>query len=115
MTDSVVHIAVLGSGRVSRDDKAVAIGGPKPQLLVARLALNAPRPVSTDELIDVMWGESPPVTARKMLQKYVWNLRSIIGGDLLVTEGDGYALTLDPSKVDALRFAQLLEELHIRK
>jgi DNA-binding SARP family transcriptional activator len=110
MIDSVVQMTVLGSVRVLKEHRPVAIGGPKPQLLMARLALEAPKPVSTDELIGVMWGDRLPATARKMLQKYVWQLRHVIGDDLLVTEGDGYALALDPSQVDALRFEQLLEE-----
>ncbi len=109
MTANTVQIEILGSVRVLKDDRPVAIGGPKPQLLVARIALSTPRPVSVDELIDVMWRERPPATARKMLHKYVWELRSRVGDEVVVTDGDGYALAADRVHVDAFRFEHLVE------
>jgi len=97
-----VQIAVLGPVRAFRDGAPTSIGGPQPQLLLAWLALASPRTVPTDELIDVIWGEQPPATARKILQKYVWTLRSAIGDDALITESDGYALAvaLSDQRVD---------------
>jgi DNA-binding SARP family transcriptional activator/tetratricopeptide (TPR) repeat protein len=76
------------------------------------LALQAGAPVSTDHLIEGLWGESPPATANKMIQIFVSQVRKALdaGGDAgrLVTRGRGYELRIDADDVDALRFERLL-------
>jgi len=76
------------------------------------LALQAGSPVSTDHLIEGLWGESPPATANKMIQIFVSQVRKALdaSGDAgrLVTVGRGYELRIDRDDVDALRFERLL-------
>ena len=77
---------------------------------LAILALEANAPVSADRLIDGLWGDAPPATARKAVQVLVSHLRKeLAGADAeIVTRGRGYELRVDPDSVDALRFERLL-------
>ena len=59
-----LRISLLGPVKVEVDGEIVAIA-PKPRLLLARLAMNAPRPVSRGALIEALWTDDPPETARK--------------------------------------------------
>jgi DNA-binding SARP family transcriptional activator/WD40 repeat protein len=71
--------------------------------------------VSTDELIDTLWGEAPPRSAAKALQNHVLRLRNILEPDrdgspvLLVTDGSGYRLNVADDAIDARRFERLVE------
>jgi hypothetical protein len=62
------------------DDHLVAIGAGKPRALLAMLALSEGSPVSSEALIDGLWGETPTATAPKMMQVYVSQLRKVLGG-----------------------------------
>jgi DNA-binding SARP family transcriptional activator/DNA-binding beta-propeller fold protein YncE len=70
--------------------------------------------VSTDRIIDALWGSQPPGAAMKAVQGYVSHLRRVLDpGDansLLVTQAPGYALRADAVVVDATRFEQLAGE-----
>jgi class 3 adenylate cyclase len=61
--------------------------------------------VSVDELIDGLWGDEPTPGARSTLQTYVSNLRHELG-DVIVHDGGGYRLDVDPQQVDAVRFEE---------
>lgn len=52
----------------SVDGRTVPLGGAKPRAVLAMLALNPSTTVSTDRLIDGLWGSEPPATAAKTLQ-----------------------------------------------
>lgn len=107
-----VRIYLLGTTRLTIDGRAVALGGRRQAAVLTHLALRAPELVPTESLVDAVWGERSPVTARKTLQKYVSELRAAMSGaaSLLVTEGPGYALSVDPGDVDAVRFARLVSQ-----
>jgi DNA-binding SARP family transcriptional activator len=66
--------------------------------------------VSTDRLIDSLWGASPPITCGKSIQVYVSRLRKAIGDNRLVTHAPGYVLYVDAAELDLLRFEQLVTE-----
>ncbi len=76
----------------------VVVGGDEPHLarqeraVLARLVLAAGAGVSSDALIDVLWGDDPPAGARSTLQGYVHRLRRAVGADSIVRDGGGYAL-----------------------
>jgi YVTN family beta-propeller protein len=107
-----IQIRLLGLVEVSLDGQPVALGGSKQRALLALLALNVNAPVSTDRLIEGLWGESAPPSAVKMVQLYVSQLRSLLdGGDgVIVTRGRGYELRLHADAVDAVRFERLVAE-----
>ena len=78
--------------------------------LLAFLLLHANEPVSSDRLIDEVWGPTPPKTAGASLQNYVSRLRKAIGAELLVSEPAGYMLRVDPERFDLARFERLTAE-----
>jgi WD40 repeat protein/DNA-binding SARP family transcriptional activator len=104
-----VHIRVLGPVGVLQDGIEVVLGGPKQRTVLALLATRAREVVPVDALIDGVWGEEPTPGARSTLQTYVSNLRAAIG-DVIVREGGGYRLDLDPRAVDAVQFAEAVEQ-----
>ncbi|MDP9491977.1 MAG: AfsR/SARP family transcriptional regulator [Actinomycetota bacterium] len=105
-----MEFRILGPLEVRREGRPVHIGGAKERTLLALLLLHAGEPVSADHLIDELWGDSPPATARKSLQVRVVGLRRALRGDALLTRGNGYLLRLEPKQLDLHRFEQLLSE-----
>jgi basic membrane lipoprotein Med (substrate-binding protein (PBP1-ABC) superfamily)/DNA-binding SARP family transcriptional activator len=92
------------------EDRAIAVGGRKHQVLLVLLLLNANRVISTDRLLDELWGDDAP-GKENALWVYISRLRSTLGGrDLLVTHDHGYSLTVDPSDVDAHQFEAMVSE-----
>jgi DNA-binding SARP family transcriptional activator len=83
--------------------------GGQPRALLALLLLNANDVVSADRVIDEIWGERPPDTARHALHGYVSRLRKALGPEVLTTKPGGYAAAVAPGELDADRFTQMLE------
>src|SRR6059058_6021136 len=106
--EKTMDIRVLGPMEATAGGKPLPAGGGKPRALLAMLALQAGAPVSTDRLIEGLWGERAPATATKMIQIFVSQLRKALDANgeagRLVTRGRGYELRIDPDDVDALRF-----------
>ena len=82
----------------------------KPRIVLAVLLLHANEVVSTDALIDAVWGASPPERAKGSLQNYVSHLRKALGGQRLVSEPGGYLLRVEPGELDAEVFERLVRE-----
>ena len=93
----------------------VGLGGPKQRALLAFLLLNANEVVSSDRLIDALWEEEPPATARKALQLYVSRLRKLLGRECLQTEAAGYVLRVGADELDLERFVRLREQGQLRE
>src|SRR5438874_7519983 len=104
------QFSLLGPLSVSSDGTPVALGGQKRRALLAVLLLDANNVVSRDRLIDALWGEEPPDTARNTIQVYVSQLRKLLPDDVLETAPPGYRLILDPDAVDLFEFVRLSEE-----
>src|SRR5919106_1022981 len=105
-----LDVRLLGPLEVSRQGRAVPIGGPKPRALLAALALDARRVVSVDGLLESLWPGEPPETAAHAVQVYVSQLRQALGDDTISTRPPGYAFELDRGSVDVHRFARLVSE-----
>ncbi len=101
---------ILGPLEVRDDGATLPLGGGKQRALLALLLLHPNEAVSTDRLIDELWGEQPPPTAGKILQNHVSQLRRVLSDGLLVTRGRGYALRVAAGELDLDRFRQGLEE-----
>ena len=97
-------LRVLGPLEVSLDDTPVELGSRKQRLVLAVLAALANRPVSSDLLIDQIWGETPPDRATHSLQTYVSNLRRLIGKDRIRRTSAGYVLHVEPDESDVAMF-----------
>jgi DNA-binding SARP family transcriptional activator len=102
-----MEFRILGPLEVRGDAGAVALGGAKQRALLALLLLNANQVVSSDRLIDALWEEGPPATARKALQLYVSHLRKLLGRERLCTEAAGYVLRVGAEELDLARFERL--------
>ena len=77
---------------------------------LALLALAAPRPVSSDRLIDEVWGDDAPAKPDNALDAQISYLRRLLGRDVVVRQGAGYVLEVDADEVDAHRFERLVGE-----
>src|SRR5919199_690511 len=102
-----MEFRILGPLEVRGEAGAVALGGAKQRALLALLLLNANQLVSSDRLIDALWDERPPATARKALQLYVSHLRKLLGRERLCTEAAGYVLRVGAEELDLARFDRL--------
>ena len=108
---TAVEVRVLGAIEVVGDDGPVSLGAAKLRRLLASLVIHRGETCSADVLIEAVWGATPPVSARKLVQVYVSQLRRTLPADArIVTNGSGYALDLDPASLDATRFERLLAE-----
>ncbi len=106
---------ILGPLEVLDDGRQLALGGTRQRALLAILLLHANEVVSTDRLVEELWGENPPETGAKALQVAVSQLRktlqSTAGADgLLVTRSPGYLLNVHPGELDLDRFEALVQE-----
>jgi len=102
---------ILGPPELLLDGRPVGVGGPQQRALLAVLLLEANRVVSADRLVDQLWGERPPPTARSLLQGCVAQLRRALrAGDRqpLVTRPPGYLLEVRPGELDLDRFEDLV-------
>ena len=91
-------------------DVAVALGGVRERSLLAILLLNANELVSTDRIVDELWGDRPPKAAVKTVQVYVSRLRKILGAQAIVTRPPGYVLHVEDQQFDLRRFERLAAE-----
>src|SRR5215207_1517950 len=105
-----MEFRLLGPLEVSVDRRVLPIGGKKQRVLLAELLLHANEIVSVDRLIDAIWGEKPPETARNTVQTYVRHLRKTLEAARIQHRAPGYVLLAKPTEVDLLRF----DELHGR-
>lgn len=102
---------ILGPLEVSDGGEQLAIGGPQQQALLAVLLIHANRVVSVDRLVDCLWGDAPPATARSLLQGCVAGLRRALRvgrAERLLTRPPGYLLEVGPGEVDLDRFEHLV-------
>jgi DNA-binding SARP family transcriptional activator/WD40 repeat protein/energy-coupling factor transporter ATP-binding protein EcfA2 len=102
-----VLFQVLGPFEAHVDGHAVPLGAARQRIVLAALVANANAVVSTDRLIDIVWGDDPPQTSLSTLQKYVYRLRGSLG-DRILTRPPGYVLRLQHGESDASRFESLL-------
>ena len=105
-----MEFRLLGPLEVAEHDRPLALGGGKQRSLLAVLLLHANEVVSTERLIDELWGETPPATVAKSIQVYVSRLRRQLGDGRLVTRTPGYVLHVDPSELDLARFERLVAD-----
>ena len=87
-------LAPVGAGIGAPAGRERSLGGPKQRLVLALLLAEPNTTVSVERLIDGVWGEAPPGSARHTLQSYVSELRKSVG-DVIERDGTGYAIRVD--------------------
>ena len=109
-----VDFLLLGPLEARQAGRPLRLGSIKHRMLLAKLLLHANQVVSTEELIDTVWGEQPPATVRQSLQNHVASLRRAIEPDgeprTLRTRDPGYLVQIDPEQLDLQRFRRLVDE-----
>src|SRR5712692_8344828 len=105
-----MEFRILGPLEVVEEGHRVKLGGARRRALLAILLTRANEIVSTDRLIDELWGDRPPKTAANTLQYYVSQLRKLLGADRIVTRRPGYLIQVEPGELDLERFERLAEE-----
>jgi flavin reductase (DIM6/NTAB) family NADH-FMN oxidoreductase RutF/DNA-binding SARP family transcriptional activator len=101
---------LLGPLEARDEGRHVHLGGAKPRALLALLLLDAGRTVSSTRLVDELWGEDAPASARKMVQINVSHLRKVLPPGVLRTDAAGYRVQIDPETLDLGRFERLAGE-----
>ncbi len=113
-----MEFRVLGKLEVFRDGEAVNLGSFRQRSLLA-LLLCAPNSVlSTDQIIDSLWGDDGGPDKQNALWVYVSGIRKALepdrpkrtDGTVLLTRSPGYLAEVDPDSVDSLRFERLVVE-----
>jgi DNA-binding SARP family transcriptional activator/predicted ATPase len=102
-----LEFSILGPLEVRADGQAIGTGTSKEWALLALLLLNADRVVPVARLVDELWGERVPGSARKMVQISVSQLRKQLPAGLIQTKAPGYRLNLGEHGLDLRRFEQL--------
>ena len=105
-----MEFLILGPLEAVEGDRSLPLGGGRQRALLALLLTRANQVVSTDLLIDELWGVRPPKQALNTIQYYVSQLRKTLGADRIVTRPPGYAIRIDTEELDLARFERLAAE-----
>lgn len=106
---------VLGPLRVCTDEGEVAIRAGRERVLLAMLVLRAGGTVHVDQLVDALWPEAPPHSARNQVQACVSRLRKRLAeaglpGNVIGTDPSGYRLQVEPRCIDISDFRAHVEK-----
>ncbi|WP_026117948.1 BTAD domain-containing putative transcriptional regulator [Nocardiopsis alkaliphila] len=111
-----MRFGILGPLQVwSGDGEPVRVPEAKVRVLLAALLLNEGRPVTTDTLIDDLWGEHLPAHPTRVLRAKLSRLRGVLeeaepgARDRVSRTTGGYRLRVEPDEVDFIRFRALVE------
>jgi len=105
-----IVVRVLGPVRLRAGDRWQVPASPQLRLVLGLMALRIGQVVPVAELIDAIWEDEPPRSARASLQALMTRLRQLLRplpGASLTRCGDGYLLEFDQDLVDAERSRSL--------
>jgi len=108
-----MEFRLLGPVEVAGESGTLALGGTKIRTLLAALLLAPGRVIAMDRLVDLIWDDEPPPTARALIQTYISTLRRTIGDtgtDLIRTEAPGYLARVAEDSIDRNRFEQFVAQ-----
>jgi predicted ATPase/DNA-binding SARP family transcriptional activator len=107
-----VEFGVLGPLEAADRGRCVSLGKPKQRTLLAVLLVNANTTVGAGELIEELWPDGEPATARHSLEVYVSGLRKALGSEIIETRRPGYLMRVESEQLDLSRFERLIEQGH---
>ncbi|MFG1951158.1 BTAD domain-containing putative transcriptional regulator [Micromonospora sp. NPDC048830] len=108
-TGAVLRWKVLGPVEAYAGGRQLYLQRPRQRAVLAYLLLNANRVVPTGQVIDALWGESPPSSARAQVQACVSHLRRALPydtSDVLITQAGGYRIVVTDGELDHAEFAE---------
>ncbi|MEU8148159.1 AAA family ATPase [Nonomuraea sp. NPDC048901] len=111
-----LRLQILGSLRLWRDGAELDTGPRQQAQLLALLLARVGHPVSTRELIDLMWADDAPASALNLIQKYIGALRRVLepavparaAGTYLHRRGNAYVFSAGSGTLDLVTFRELL-------
>ncbi len=107
--DLCMEFRILGPLQVEHGGRELPLGGPAERHLFAVLLCLANEPVSMGRLIDELWGDDPPSSAKNIVQQYISRLRRALEDETrLTTQPGGYVLRVDKDELDWDRFRALV-------
>ncbi|WUW24026.1 tetratricopeptide repeat protein [Streptomyces sp. NBC_01463] len=106
-----IAFRLLGPLDVRFGGSSLALGGPRQRTVLTMLLLAPGRVVSVDSLIDTVWPNGAPATARNQIAICVAALRKVLraatgGSDLIVTAHPGYTLIARAHRIDVVDFEE---------
>lgn len=114
MTVDALSLCVLGPAVIELGGRPVQLDSSSARELLVVLTLHGPVAVSSDRLVDVLWGDALPSDPVNALHSRVRKLRRALdaagldGAALVRTERRGYRLDVAVDAVDAWRFESLV-------
>jgi DNA-binding SARP family transcriptional activator/tetratricopeptide (TPR) repeat protein len=105
-----VEFRLLGPVEVVFSMERISIGAARQEIVLTMLLLETDRIVGMDLLIDAIWGDSPPSTAKSQVQICVSQLRKVLARSdaiSLQTRRAGYVLEVPDGSLDLQRFRSL--------
>jgi predicted ATPase/DNA-binding SARP family transcriptional activator len=109
-----VEFRILGPLEVSHAGSPVPVGGPRHRALLTVLLVHADEVVSTERLIQALWGDEAPNSASAIVHVRVSELRKALRAGRpdrdagLLTRGSGYVLQVGVDALDARCFERLV-------
>jgi DNA-binding SARP family transcriptional activator len=105
---ATLKLRILGPLEVLEDGCTLPLAGKMVRALLVALLLHAREVRTTDQLIDDLWGDRAPATARASLHNKLSTLRRMLGHELLETNRAGYLLSVCQDQVDVSCFEGLI-------
>ncbi|PKT68599.1 hypothetical protein CW362_34235 [Streptomyces populi] len=106
-----MQYGILGSLELRVEGRRVEPTRPRVRAALAFFLLHSGELVTVDALIDGLWGENPPRTARAQVHTVVSALRRLLPApDHVAWESAGYRLNLQQGVLDSARFELLVTE-----
>ena len=104
------RVELLGPPRIQVAGEAIDLGGPRQEKLLTVLVLEADRVLPVEALVDALWDEDPPATARRQVHNAVSELRRRLGParEVVVSNRYGYRACVSARNVDVHRFRELV-------
>lgn len=104
-----MRIALLGPLSIVDGGVDLLPRRPKQRALLAVLALHANEPVLVEDLVEALWGATPPPSASNAVQGHISALRRLLGPGRIETQPIGYCLRLGDDELDLNRLQALLD------
>lgn len=111
-----MEFRLLGPLEVVCDGQPIAIASSRQRIILGMLLLEANHVVPVDRLIDALWGDAPPQTAKTQVQIIISALRHRLhdlGEEIILTHPPGYMIKLSDEMLDLRQFERLTADARV--
>lgn len=112
-----MEFRLLGPVRALSGGRPIDLGVRKQRFVLAMMLLDANKLVPAERLVELVWPDGAPRSARGVIHTHISRLRSVLNaadaerhGVALVSNGPGYVLRCDPQRIDVNKFMHLCAE-----